>query len=158
MEGLHQYLIGVTAAAIVCAIAKSVFEEKTVSGSMISLIAGIVMTVSVLSPVVTLKLDKLPELTADLTSEASVAVAEGKDMAAAERNAIITEQVGAYILDKAAAFGAALKVEVLMPTDGDIQPEGVILYGNVSPYAKLQLQKIIAEDIGIGKEKQQWIS
>lgn len=158
MEGLHQYLISITAAAIVCAIAKSVSEEKTVAGSMIRLIAGIVMTVSVLSPIVTLKLEKLPELTADLTVGANAAVEEGKEMAAAERNAIIIDAVSAYILDKAATFGAALEVEVLMPTDGDHQPEGVVLYGNVSPYAKLQLQRIIAEDIGVGKENQQWIS
>ncbi len=158
MDRLHQYILSISAAAVFCSIARSVSDEKTISGSMIRLIAGIVMTLTVISPIVTLKLDQLPELSADLTAEARSAAARGTEMAATEINAIITDQVGAYILDKAAAYGADLEVEVLMPTDGSHQPVGVILYGDVSPYAKLQLQRIIAEDILITKEHQQWIS
>lgn len=158
MDGLHKYIISVTAAAIVCSIAKSFSEDKTVSGSIIRLIAGILMTVTVISPIVTLKLDNLPALSADLSAEARAAADDGHKMAATEINAIITDQVCAYILDKAAAFGATLDVEVLMPADGSHQPEGVVLYGDVSPYVKLQLQRIIAEEILITKEQQQWIS
>ena len=157
MEDIHQYLISVTAAAIVCAVAKSVSEEKTVAGSMVRLIAGIVMTVTVLSPVVSLSLDVLPEFSAALNTGADTAVADGKKMAETEINAIITEQVRAYILDKATDLGADVDVEVLMPADGSNQPEGVVLYGNVSPYAKSQLQRFIAEEFLIPKEDQQWI-
>ena len=157
MEDIHQYLISVTAAAIVCAVAKSVSEEKTVAGSMVRLIAGIVMTVTVLSPVVSLSLEELPEFSAALNTGADTAVAEGKKMAEMEINAIITEQVRAYILDKATDLGADVDVEVLMPADGSNQPEGVVLYGNVSPYAKSQLQRFIAEEFLIPKEDQQWI-
>ena len=57
MEWLQQYLVSVTAAGIICSIAKSACDVKTVSGSMIRLIAGIVMTVTVLSPVMTLNVD-----------------------------------------------------------------------------------------------------
>ena len=158
MDGLHKYIISVTAAAIVCSIAKSFSEEKTVSGSIIRLIAGILMTVTVISPIVTLKLDNLPALSADLSAEARAAADDGHKMAATEINAIITDQVCAYILDKAAAFGAELYVEVRMPADGSSQPESVVLRGNVSPYAKSRLQRIIADEILIPKENQQWIS
>lgn len=157
MQGLHQYLISIAAAAIVCAVAKSVSEEKTVAGSMVRMIAGIVMTVTVLSPVVTLSLDELPELSAALETGADTAVAEGKKMAEREMNAIITEQVRAYILDKAENLGADIEIEVLMSADGSHQPEGVVLYGNVSPYAKSQLQRFITEEFLIPKEDQQWI-
>ena len=78
-------------------------------------------------------------------------------MAAREINAIIIEQLQAYILDKAADLGAELEVEILMPDDGSGQPQGVVLRGAVSPYAKTRLQQIIAEDLDIAKEKQQWI-
>ena len=158
MEWLQQYLVSVTAAGIICSIAKSACDGKTVSGSMIRLIAGIVMTVTVLSPVMTLKVDNLPDLAADWTIDAGAAVAEGKEMAAEQVNAIISDRVSAYILDKAAAFGAELYVEVRMPADGSGQPESVVLRGNVSPYAKSRLQRIIAEEILIPKENQQWIS
>ena len=157
MDGLRQYLISVTAAAMICGIVKTVTDEKTVSGAVIRLVAGLVMTVTVLSPVVRLDLSQLPELTAGISAEAKQAAAVGEELAEEELRSIIIDRLEAYILDKAAAFGARLQVEVLMPEDGSIEPEGVILRGNVSPYAKQRLQQIIAEELNIAKEKQQWI-
>lgn len=157
MDGLRQYLISVTAAAMICGIAKTVVDDKTVSGTVIRLVAGLIMTVTVLSPVVSLDLGRLPELTDGITAEAKQAAAVGEDMAEEELRSIIIERLEAYILDKAAAFGASLQVAVLMPDDGSAQPVGVILRGAVSPYAKQRLQQIIAEDLNIAKEKQQWI-
>ena len=157
MGSVRQYLIAVTAAAIICGIAKSLWSEKTVAGSMLRMIAGIIMTLTVLSPVVHLKLSALPELSAELVTQANSAAAIGEEMAAAEINAIIKEQVRAYILDKAAGLGASLDVEVTVAADGSHRPEEVILRGKISPYAKARLQSMIAEDIQIAKENQQWI-
>lgn len=157
MEGIRQYLIAVSAAAIICGIAKSLADEKTAAGSVIRLIAGLVMTMTVLSPVVELDLRDLPALSGEIIAEASAAAAEGEKMAAAETNIIINEQMEAYILDKAADFGVELEVEFYMPDDGSLQPEGVTLRGTVSPYAKSQLRQIISQDLGIAKENQQWI-
>lgn len=157
MEGLRQYLISVTAAAMICGIAKTVADEKTVSGAVIRLVAGLVMTVTVLAPVVRLDLGVVPELTAGIAAEAKQAAAVGEDLAEEELRSIIIDRLEAYILDKAAAFGARLQVEILMPEDGSIEPEGIILRGDVSPYAKQRLQQIITEDLNIAKEKQQWI-
>ena len=158
MDPVRQYLLSLMASAIICATVKSVTNEKTFSGGMIRLIAGIIMTLTVLSPVMLLDIDDLPSLTAELTADAEAAAAAGKEMADAEMKAIIIRQTQAYILDKAADYGAALDAEVIMPQDGSPQPVGVIISGSVSPYAKAQLQKIIADDIQISKENQQWIS
>lgn len=158
MDSIRQYLLSLVVSAIICAIAKSVTSEKTFTGGITRLIAGIIMTLTVLSPVITINIADLPILTTDLTDEAAAAAAAGKEMASSEMNSIIIQQTQAYILDKAADFGAALEVEVLMPQDSSSLPIGVILNGNVSPYAKTQLQRIIAEDIQITKENQQWIS
>ena len=158
MDSIRQYLLSLVVSAIICAIAKSVTSEKSFTGGITRLIAGIIMTLTVLSPVMTINIADLPILTTDLTDEAAAAAAAGKEMASSEMNSIIIQQTQAYILDKAADFGAALEVEVLMPQDGSSLPIGVILNGNISPYAKTQLQRIIAEDIQITKENQQWIS
>lgn len=158
MDSIRQYLLSLVVSAIICAIAKSVTSEKTFTGGITRLIAGIIMTLTVLSPVMTINIADLSILTTDLTDEAAAAAAAGKEMASSEMNSIIIQQTQAYILDKAADFGAALEVEVLMPQDSSSLPIGVILNGNVSPYAKTQLQRIIAEDIQITKENQQWIS
>ncbi len=157
MEGIRQYLLTVTAAAIICGVAKTIADEKTVSGTVIRLIAGLIMTLSVLSPVVKLNLGELPDITSAFVAEGKVAASRGEELAARQIMIIIKEQLQAYILDKAASFGAELEVEVLMPDDGSAQPEGVILRGNVSPYAKARLQEMIEEDLNIAKEKQKWI-
>lgn len=157
MEALRQYFVAVTAAAIICGIAKSIGNEKTTSGAMLRLIAGIAMTITVISPVVRLDIGSLPELADNLAEEAGVAAAVGEEMAVSEMNTIIIKQVEAYILDKAAMFGASLRVEIFMPEDGSYQPEYVILRGAISPYGRTRLETIIAEDLRISKENQQWI-
>lgn len=158
MDSLRQYLVSVTAAAIICAIAKSVSNEKTLQGTVLRLIAGVIMTVTLLSPVLTLNLAGLPSLTDGMMSQAKAASAIGEEMADSEINAIIYDRVEAYILDKAASLGASLEVEIQLRKDGSHLPEAIILSGDISPYAKARLQQIIAEDIQIAKEKQQWIS
>ena len=153
---MRQYLLSIVGAAIICSIAKNSSNEKTLSGAMLRLVAGIIMTVTVLAPVVNLDLNDLPLMTTNFMDEASAIAAEGEEMAASARNAIISDRAEAYILDKAAAFGAALEVEVTI-SDGTMMPEGARIKGAISPYAKLQLQRIMEQDLQIAKENQQWI-
>ena len=68
---------------------------------------------------------------------------------------IISEQTEAYILDKAADLHANLHVEVTVGEDN--LPTAVTLSGEASPYARRQIQAIIANDLGISKENQKWI-
>ena len=153
---MRQYLLSIVGAAIICSIAKNISNEKTLSGAMLRLVAGIIMTVTVLAPVVNLDLNDLPLMTTNFMDEASAIAAEGEEMAASARNAIISDRAEAYILDKAAAFGAALEVEVTI-SDGTMMPEAAQIKGAISPYAKLQLQRIMEQDLQIAKENQQWI-
>ena len=153
---MRQYLLSIVGAAIICSITKNISNEKTLSGAMLRLVAGIIMTVTVLAPVVNLDLNDLPLMTTNFMDEASTIAAEGEEMAASARNAIISDRAEAYILDKAAAFGAALEVEVTI-SDGTMMPEGARIKGAISPYAKLQLQRIMEQDLQIAKENQQWI-
>lgn len=157
MESVRQYLLAVTAAALICGIVKCVVDEKSVSGTVIRLVAGLIMTLTVLSPVVRLNLGVLPEIASAFAADGKLAASYGEELAAQQVNTIIKDQLQAYILDKAAAFGAKLEVEIIMPDDNSSQPEGVILRGDVSPHAKARLQEMIEEDLSIAKEKQQWI-
>lgn len=157
MTALRQYIIAVTAAAMICGIIKSTSKENNASATILRLIAGIFMTVTVLSPVVRLDLRGLPDLGEDFMEQAMAAVALGEEVTADEINTIITEQTQAYILDKAESFGARLEVEVQIARDGTYRPKAVTLRGSVSPYAKSRLQQIIEEDLQISKEDQQWI-
>lgn len=155
MDGLRQYLISVTAAAIICGICKYFADEKSASGTVISLIAGLIMAITVISPIVTLELGELPALSDGFITEAKDIAAVGEELASVEVNSLIIDQLEAYTLDKAASFGAA--PEVKFHLDDSMQPEAVTVCGAISPYAKVRLQQILEEDLGIAKENQQWI-
>jgi stage III sporulation protein AF len=69
---------------------------------------------------------------------------------------IIKDRTEAYILDKAAAMGAAITVVVSVSGDEPPVPLGVEISGPVSPYMKLRLEEMIQEDLNIAKENQVW--
>ena len=67
---------------------------------------------------------------------------------------IINEKIEEYILKKASDYSAKLDVEVILENN---IPAIVILDGDISPYAKRQLEAILEKELGITKENQQWI-
>lgn len=79
----------------------------------------------------------------------------GENLARDSMADIIKEETEAYILDKAADLHANLHVEVTVGEDS--LPMAVTLSGEASPYARRQIQAIIANDLGISKENQKWI-
>ena len=58
-------------------------------------------------------------------------------------------------MDKAADLHANLRVEVAVGEDN--LPVAVTISGEASPYARRQIQAMIANDLGISKENQKWI-
>ena len=111
------------------------------------------MTVTVLQPVVTFKMDSLPLYPAGLVEKAESVTMEGTVMAENAMEVIIISQSESYILDKAAAMGADLEVEVLL--DGHV-PKSVRLRGAISPGAKASLSAWIQENFNIAPEDLQW--
>ena len=154
MDSIRQYLLSLVVSAIICAIAKSVTSEKSFTGGITRLIAGIILTLTVLSPVMTINIADLPILTTDLTDEAAAAAAAGKEMASSEMNAIIIQQTQAYILDKAAAMGLTVQAEVILSEDHI--PAAVRIRPEPEPQDKEALSRILTGDLGIPKENQQW--
>lgn len=157
MDGFRQYLISISAAAIVCGIVKCLSDEKSTSGAIVRLVAGLVMAVTVISPLVTLHPGGLPDLPDHLLASAQAAAETGEEMSRTQEKVIIKDALEAYILDKASSYGADLSAEFYWSAEDPLFPESVILHGTVSPYAKIQLQQIIARDLGIAKENQTWI-
>lgn len=157
MNAICQYLLSVTTAAILCGLAKSVTHEKRAYGTMVRLVAGVLLAVTVIAPITQLHLGDLPTLTDDLTVSASRSTQSGEQLASEELTQIIKHQLSAYVLEKASMFGVELDTEFLLPDDGSFQPIGVVVRGAVPPYVRQRLTQIIAEDLGIAKEDQQWI-
>ena len=97
----------------------------------------------------------MPDFSLGYMGDAKDAAAMGENLARDSMADIIKEETEAYILDKAADLHAKLHVEVTVGEDS--LPTAVTLSGEASPYARRQIQAIIANDLGIAKENQKWI-
>jgi stage III sporulation protein AF len=155
MEPIREYLLSVSVAAMFCAVARRLLERKGTPAAMGKLLTGLFMTFTVLSPLTDLSIGPLRDFTEDFRQQAQQAVQEGEAYANSSLRKGISERTKAYILDKAEAFGADLQVDVILSDDLYPVPEQVRLSGNVSPYAKMQLKKILVE-LGISEENQIW--
>lgn len=154
MEQLRDYLITVICAGIFCGILEAI-PAKGSAQSLRKLVCGLFLAVMVISPLRSLSPEGFLPESADWQSEADSFVAEGVALAQQERNARITETAKAYILDKAASLGVALEAELTVSEDG--LPTSVILKGSCAPYPKGVLTAEITSELGIPKERQQWI-
>ena len=71
------------------------------------------------------------------------------------RAEIIKQRTEAYILDRASAMDAQIKVSVSLGKDGI--PKSVRITGRISPMNRSRLTDVIAADLGIPREQQEWI-
>ena len=156
MDDIRKYLLSIIASAIICAAVIRICGQKGMISAMIKLLAGIFMSITVISPLLKLQIGNFTEYLGALEMETDRYVDEAEDAAAIERSAIITEKLESYILDKATSLGVSIDVEVEL-SDSDIQtPNKVLITGEVSPYNKQRLQQIIENDLGIPEENQLW--
>lgn len=157
MEAIREYVIGVTAAALLCAGAVKLIPGGSV-GAVVKSVSGLLMVLALLRPVVELELSELEILTDGIGESAQQYVEDGQQQAQEALREGITGQVRAYILDKARELETELTVEVELTQEPLPVPERVILQGRISPYAKSVLTEYLEKELGIGAEDQIWIS
>lgn len=157
MEGIREYLISVTAAALLCGILKSLAGEKGSTGGFLRLICGIFLALTVIRPLKEFTLRDIVPISADWMQEAQSASDAGVDYAQQAMARHISETCGAYILDKAQTLGAEIQVEIRVSGDSTPVPVSSEISGELSPYAKNQLKQILEMDLGIPEEDQIWI-
>ena len=158
MGTLREYLMQVTAAAVICGIVTAIVGKKGSSASIIRLMTVLFMAMTVIAPVASLKLDQLTDYFADIRTDSDAFVAAGSEASREKIGLVIKEKAEAYILDKAVPFGADFTVTVAL-SDGEFPvPVSVLIRGAVSPYAKSRLSQIIEQDLGIPMGEQKWES
>ena len=153
MEALRQYIISVVAAAIIGVIVTGLFQNGTAK-EFIKMVCGLFLAYTVLQPITKLDFAQLADFHLTFSENAAEAAALGEDLAKESMADIIKAETEAYILDKASQLNVELSVEVAI--DEENIPTAVTLSGEVSPYARRQLQEIIESDLGIAKENQRW--
>ena len=157
MNDIRQYLIRVTAAAIVCGIVTVITGKKGSIPAVIRVMSSLMLATVVIAPLVRLRFPELTDLRNHINSEGNSFVEEGKLSSKEALAAIIKQETEAYILDKATSVGAEITVCVSLSDDVLPVPKHVQISGAVSPYGKTWLQKIIHEELGIPLEEQKWI-
>ena len=156
MFEFKQYIIAVTAAAIVGCISISLCDKKSASSAVIKLLIGVMMTITILKPIIAIEIADISGYLSSVHIAASNSVQAGSAWADSKVTSIISEQTEAYILDKASSVGVQVDVDVTVCEQAPFMPLSVTVTGNVSPYLKVQLSEIIEEDVGVSKENQTW--
>lgn len=157
MERIGQYILSVTAAAILFSILQTLVGKKGSCAVLVRLIGGLFLTFTVIAPVANIDLDAVFDAPWNFQEQGSAAAVYGQQIAQEEMAGIIKQKCEAYILDKAEAYQTQLEVEVTLNQDEIPIPCSVRLQGNASPYAKASLQQWLQEYMGIPKENQVWI-
>ena len=155
MHALAEYIISVSAAAILCGILNSLML-KGAAKEIMKLVSGLFLAFCVISPVSNIRLPELTAVGEEIRSEAETAAEIGE---AHTREALadsISRQLEAYILDKAEEMGLHLDAEIVLGSEETFLPERVVLSGEAAPGIQKQLIREIAEDLGIPEEDVQW--
>lgn len=158
MDWVRQYILTVVCVSILCGLIQLSFPGKKSASAAIKLITGLVLTVTVISPL--MHMDTLhPNFFINtISADGQWAITDGEKVAGKELAACIKDETESYILDKAKEWGLQIRADVTV-VDGMLpSPDSVVITGDVSPYGKKQLSQCLTDDLGIVEENQKWIS
>lgn len=156
MEFIREYLLRIVAAGLISAAALRLLEGKGTAFAVGRILAGLLVAFTVISPLADVRLGSFDGQWTDWQQNAQAAVTAGEQEANNALRQGIKQRTEAYIWDKAKKLEANLAVEVTLSDDTIPVPIAVRLSGNISPYAKKQLQDILERELDIPKEAQQW--
>lgn len=152
---MREYALSVIATVLICTVLTDLLPSGTAKG-ILNILSGIVLTIVILSPLRDLTFT-IPNNLEDLfQASANDAVSEGALATQAALEKIIQEEIQAYIQDKAVALRLDITAEVALRSGDPPVPDAVVIHGAVSPYGKMQLEKILTEQLGIPKENMEW--
>lgn len=152
MESWKSYLYSIIVCVFVCGILSRMVSDSR-RNALLRVISGTVLAVTLLRPLSGIPLEEFLQVPVQNRNAADDYIAQGRQIAAQARERIIEDLCEAYILEKAMALGMNITVEISLDQDGC--PVFAAICGEASPDA--QLQEILASDLGIPKENQQWI-
>lgn len=157
MPDLGAYILSMGIAALIIGILTSFTDTKSSVGVLTRMVCGLFLALTVIKPIGNLNYDYLTAFAQSYEEKGDVSAAMGEDLANDALREIIKQKSEAYILDKASTYNVQLEVQVTVG-DGDAAvPEFVTITGNASPYVRTRLQTMIADELGIPKERQIWI-
>lgn len=156
MDEIRQYLISVIAVALICGLLTGLLDKESSTYTITRLLCGLLMAFTVVSPIMDLDLRNAFDFADAFYQSGEMVAQEGQVISETAMQSIIKSQTEAYILDKAASLGVELEVDVMLEDTYPMAPKSVRVSGSISPYSRNCLQNIIAQELGISKENQEW--
>ena len=154
LELIRQWLVGITCAAMVVALAEGLTPPGTIR-KIGKLTGGLVLLVSILQPVVELDPAALTRSLTEYKLELGAYSAQLEEENGELMKSIIEEQSAAYILDKAAQQGIACQVTVQAAGEGEWPvPETVTVPGPLTGEQREALERQIEADFAIPVQRQ----
>lgn len=151
MEWLRSWLLSITCAAMIAAVADALCP-KGFPKTLTRMAGGLLLLLAALGPIRSLDEDALSQSVAQLAaSQSAVETEDQEDMI----KSIIAQETAAYISDKAAELGieeAQVEVRCRMREDGFPAPESVEVRGKGSQEAWAQLEAALEADFALGQD------
>lgn len=154
MDSLREYVIRIVAAALLGGIIIRLTRHSA-SGKTIRMLIGVFMTILLIQPIAGTNVSVWESILPDITGDAEAVASEGAAAAEDIRREYIKQRVQAYILSRAKTMEADIQANVSL--DEDCIPVSVSIAGRVSPLSRSRLSQMIASELGIPKERQEWI-
>lgn len=158
MEGVREYLLSVTAAAVVCSCIGAFFEKKGSIAVLVKTLCGIFVSLTVLRPVLNISLPDMENYISTYSADVQTVTEDAARSAANAQCEVIRQRAESYVYDKAAKLGCDISVCILLSEAEPYEPVEIQIKGKLSPYAKSQLSASITADLGIPEEEQHWNS
>lgn len=154
MEGLRQYVLSSIAAAFISGIIVRLTQNNG-SKEFVRVLCGAFMTIVLILPISGNREKLWDNLIPDIGNKTEALIDDGTRASGNMRAEIIKQRTEAYILDRASAMDAQIKVSVSLGKDSI--PKSVRITGRITPMNRSRLTDVIAADLGIPREQQEWI-
>ena len=158
MELIREWLLGVTGVAFLLALAEGLMPEGTAQ-KVGKLVGGLLLFLAMFRPLAGFDYEGLVSQIEDCDWDVTTSYETLKMENQKLTGAIIAEELGAYIEEKAAALGADCVAEVTCRKDeNDLQvPDSVRLTGNFPRETQTELGAFIREELDIPVERQVYV-
>ena len=154
MDGLRAYILGIAAASMLCGVLIRLTRNSG-SAEIVRMLCGVFLTIVLIQPLAGKKARLWEATLPDSGEQAEDIIAEGRASAEDLRKEFIKERLEAYILSRAGEIGADIQAEITLGKD--CLPTHIRVMGSISPLYRSKLTQIIASELGIPREQQEWI-
>ena len=146
MGAVRGWLLGLTAAAILAAIAESMMPEGSVK-QVGKLVCGLMLAATVLRPLGSVEMTDFPPLL-EYDKQQTQLLQEEAD---ARMKTIIEGELSAYSMDKAAQLGIGCQIQIHCEPGGEgvFQPDSAEIFGELDEAARHQLTTLLCTDLGL---------